>query len=233
MKVISVAIIAALAVTMIGSTSANAANKMKSTKVWPDGVIVYKFAENVTNSEKEAFIEACKTWAVKTGAISCTEAKPDDSTYVNVRVSTRIGEAVPGIGAGGPRKFQMTRYLFTQKNSMVHELGHVIGLSHEHQRSDRDAWININRRYLRESGYRSQVLEIHNTDNLTEYDYCSAMHYRSTTKMRQRHIDRGYRSIVPRQPLNNCSRLGAYKISDLDCRGVQKMYDAEETGCRQ
>lgn len=58
----------------------------------------------------------------------------------------------------------------------VHELGHVVGLIHEHQRSDRDNHIFVHSdrigalNHLEWSVARSSI-------QLSEYDYLSAMHY--------------------------------------------------------
>ncbi|KAG8186673.1 hypothetical protein JTE90_014749 [Oedothorax gibbosus] len=69
---------------------------------------------------------------------------------------------------------------------VIHELGHAIGLFHEHQRSDRDNYITV---------YRNNVVsgQEHNFDSTnpnneliyTQYDYNSIMHYGNYAFSRQ------------------------------------------------
>ncbi|CAI9617291.1 unnamed protein product, partial [Staurois parvus] len=57
-----------------------------------------------------------------------------------------------------------------------HELEHVLGFHHEHARSDRDNYIDINYQYITE-GYQGNFAKA-DTNNLgTPYDYGSVMHY--------------------------------------------------------
>ncbi|CAL1266936.1 unnamed protein product [Larinioides sclopetarius] len=70
--------------------------------------------------------------------------------------------------------------------TIVHELGHAIGLYHEHQRSDRDQYLNV---------YSNNVIEgqIHNFQKTRanqeiiagRYDYTSIMHYGNYAFSRQ------------------------------------------------
>ncbi|GFS56611.1 protein SpAN [Nephila pilipes] len=62
--------------------------------------------------------------------------------------------------------------------TIVHELGHALGLHHEHQRSDRDTYLNV---YL-DNVIKGQEHNFNKTlpsEELifTKYDYASIMHY--------------------------------------------------------
>jgi len=61
--------------------------------------------------------------------------------------------------------------------TLIHELGHVIGLEHEHTRSDRDAWIRINRENVRPDKLHNFDVAPDGSRMLGEYDYASIMHY--------------------------------------------------------
>lgn len=63
----------------------------------------------------------------------------------------------------------------------MHELGHVLGFLHEHQRPDRDEYISVDEDAIREDGedaYKKYGEFDNSIDSLgVEYDYASIMHY--------------------------------------------------------
>uniref|UniRef100_A0AAF5I3F3 Metalloendopeptidase n=2 Tax=Strongyloides stercoralis TaxID=6248 RepID=A0AAF5I3F3_STRER len=62
---------------------------------------------------------------------------------------------------------------------ILHELGHALGLVHEHARNDREKYISIDRSQLNQIGLDNFHSFIHKTylSYDTEYDYASLMHY--------------------------------------------------------
>ncbi|GIX93091.1 hypothetical protein CDAR_57751 [Caerostris darwini] len=63
---------------------------------------------------------------------------------------------------------------------VVHELGHAIGLFHEHQRSDRDKYINVYLQNVIPNQRHNFGLTNRNNELIyTNYDYDSIMHYGS------------------------------------------------------
>ena len=103
---------------------------------------------------------------------------------------------------------------------VAHELGHVIGLMHEHQRPDRDNYITINYENILEK-FHDQFYKM--SSNYWKYDYKkypydynSIMHYG-----RYDFSNNGNLTIVSFVSINNS------KISDMDYAKVKDMYTAD------
>ena len=65
-----------------------------------------------------------------------------------------------------------------QEKVILHELGHALGLIHEHQRPDRDGFVNINYSHLRPGGRGNFERFSRSYVNYNvAYDYNSIMHY--------------------------------------------------------
>ena len=60
---------------------------------------------------------------------------------------------------------------------LIHEIGHTVGLWHEHSRRDRDAWVRV----AYDAVVGGQAYNFDKTgaagQGVGPYDYCSVMHY--------------------------------------------------------
>jgi hypothetical protein len=83
------------------------------------------------------------------------------------------------VGYCGERRHEVN---IKHANRILHELGHVVGMSHEHQRADRDQHIRLIRENFRDFHAKNTQHSIVETKSLsggiyTEYDKYSCMHY--------------------------------------------------------
>ena len=97
--------------------------------------------------------------------------------------------AVPGRSSKQPQILNLADSCFRTKfrtgtisdvGTIVHEIGHSLGLMHEHQRTDRDSFIVVNRSNLTSKGLDAMKPK-YDHESRTTYDYASIMHYPRTT----------------------------------------------------
>lgn len=76
---------------------------------------------------------------------------------------------------GGPQTVWISGYCGT--GSIVHEIGHALGLLHEHTRVDRDNFINVNLANVAPAKSINFDVVSDGAQLLGSYDYASVMHY--------------------------------------------------------
>src|SRR5262249_36049636 len=62
--------------------------------------------------------------------------------------------------------------------ALVHEIGHALGLWHEHAREDRDAFITVHRENIMSDNAGDLDQHVSDGTVVGDYDYDSVMHYR-------------------------------------------------------
>jgi hypothetical protein len=115
----------------------------KSSLHWSNGIIPYKFESNIPDALKTRTLDAMSEWERNT-PIRFIE-RTNQSKYVNIELLPDDDEAAgySTIGCSSKPNIKLSAGIIYQ--SVLHELGHTIGLVHEHERVDRDEHIIINR----------------------------------------------------------------------------------------
>uniref|UniRef100_A0A0X3PA33 Metalloendopeptidase n=1 Tax=Schistocephalus solidus TaxID=70667 RepID=A0A0X3PA33_SCHSO len=147
---------------------------------WPNGVVAYKIdAHLFTKSELNDLMEAIKTWNNET----CIQFRPYQSGDKNwIRITDGEGcnsQYIGFSGRNGEQIVNFSKHGCRFYGLYMHELGHVIGLDHEHIRADRENFVDVSlegvpRDYWGFYARKNQAeLRIYGTP----YDLQSVMHY--------------------------------------------------------
>lgn len=106
-------------------------------------MIPYVISSEYSYAERQIILNAMKEWESKT-CIRFVPWQPADASYVEITpVDGTYSYCHSQVGRQGGRQI-MKMFGECMKNAaMVHELGHVIGFNHEHQRPDREKFIKI------------------------------------------------------------------------------------------
>ena len=147
---------------------------------WPGAVIPYTIGRGFSKLQQEFLLKVLEMFSFNT----CVKFRK--RTFVERNnlefVHTPEGCSSQRIGfLGGTQKINLGDFCF-DLSTLAHELLHVIGLFHEHQRPDRDNFISVMWSNIL-PGYNNQFTKYAEMDGRllnTPYDYGSVMHYRGT-----------------------------------------------------
>ena len=167
-----------------GTTESDPAHEQMDSErpqPWPNGIIPYD-ASKLTRPQAELLQRAMKRWT-DTGANITFIPRTTEVEYVNFTGKTNAGNNTSHVGFinGQSSDINITAFWWDQDEWMpAHELGHVLGFFHEHERWDRDRYVTIHYENIK-PGRASDYDWIPKTNWLAStlpYDYRSIMHYR-------------------------------------------------------
>ena len=172
-------------------------------RLWPGGIVPYVIDPELSNPND--VLEAIQHWNENT-VIRLVE-RTDQPNWVRF-VSTDSGPCRAHLGMiGGEQKVFLRE--FCGARTVIHEIGHAVGLWHEHQRNDRDThvWISSDPFNPRRSAYEQKGGRALDSG---PYDYSSIMHYGGGS---------GYIKTIPPSIV-----LGSGVLSAGDIDGVSRLY---------
>lgn len=182
-----------------------------TARKWTDGKVYYKFHDNVNEDAKLIILNCMMDFE----DISSLQFIEDGSKkyFVTIRLGNK--NSCSDIGM-----YRSTVTLREDDSKIKHELGHVIGLEHEHQRKDRNTYVKIFWDNIIKDKYHNFVI-IKNSlikESIFDYDYSSFMHYKKREWSRNNYI-----VIVT---LLNFDKLhiGRVVFSNIDIEKIRYLY---------
>lgn len=108
--------------------------------------------------------------------------------------------------------------------NVVHEIMHVAGFYHEHQRPDRDEWISIDMANVK-SVFDFKRYSDAETKTVNKYNYASILHYPSDILNPNMVFDTSKKTITPLKPLDAETILGQRgALSTIDIESINAIY---------
>lgn len=145
---------------------------------------------------RKSFLEACARWS-RVSNIQCVEIENPSSAIpfltvtraavplkwvANSQSLCSINGSVRSCATIGFQGLDRKNYLAIHINhienmwTLTHEMGHILGLSHEHQRPGRDSFITFRSNFADAGSGDYKIITTLNPVN-NDYDYGSIMHY--------------------------------------------------------
>jgi len=265
------AAVLALLIAAAGAGTGRAGVASQDTGRWRGGAAALVFDAGVSENDRREVRRAARAWNAALGpgaGIRFDERSGASGDRVLVlRVASLDGRnrcratvgrsAVPlkaklypgerlAPGSGGEAQGYVVLSGRCSYRSLVHELGHVLGLRHEHERTDRDAWVSIRpaadrepdpllwRNYVKRydvSGAapvrdRSGIAATRRLLFTRAYDPCSVMQYVEDPAHARRGVALSFTPLSRRFAAENRCPLGGLggRVSSGDVRTVLALY---------
>lgn len=192
-------------------------------QLWPQGMIPFEIDQHLPLANKKSIDQAIELWQkntnlkfVKMNPLNRKEFK--NYIYFTPNSNTACASSI-GM-QGGKQNIVLASRCKTM--STAHEIGHALGLWHEHTRRDRNHYIRIIWENIREDHLSNFKQHLNNSQDFGEYDYESIMHYSPFAFSKN-----GKPTIIP---LVQGVHIGQReKLSEKDLAAINTLYPALAT----
>lgn len=167
-----------------GNASIQGVITSSDTRYWPSGIIPFKFSSDCNPLYQSTALSAMSELSDSTG-VQFVLANSTTPNYIMFKTGFRNRSYVGMLG--GEQEIELA--LFGQKYVVMHEIMHALGVYHEHQRADRDSYIEVQYDNLYHSSWNNFAKQTTNSYDLGDFNFESIMLYASRSTDRDVVID--------------------------------------------
>lgn len=183
--------------------------------VWPRGTVYYQIGGGFSQRRRILIRSAIQYWRTKTSLRFVPRTAGE-----RVRFKLTRAGCWSNVGYRPGRSSTLGVSGDCSRGNIIHEIGHAVGLWHEHTRCDRSGYIRVLWDNIVEERKRNFATHCDNGKAYTGYDYGSIMHYSSWSFSKN-----GKRTL---EMLRSGPDIGQRSgLSGLDRFGVFRLYRAE------
>ena len=193
-----------------------------SGNLWSNSRLYYQFSPGVPEIRRQAFRNAIETFSQHTALEFVESSNAGNRIYIIDETNNSNYEACGSSFLGMIGGVQNMRIKCWTTRTIQHEVGHALGLIHEHQRSDRDTYIGVVWSALTPC-YNQSTIDVNfgimSSQNTTSYDFESVMHYPYNVGCG------GARAFNPRPGYEAYQfNMGSSSLTDTDLDGLAERY---------
>lgn len=146
-----------------------------SLRKWTNKTIYYQFSSSLPSSLRNSFLRAAYEWNRLAGIRFVQRTNQSNHIYI-INDNNKNYSTIGMLGGRQLLSLGLGSAGGTNPGVAIHELGHALGLIHEHQRPDRNSYISVNPTAINIDATNFRVQSGY---NYTSFDWNSIMLYGS------------------------------------------------------
>jgi hypothetical protein len=142
---------------------------------WPGGVVPYTIDSDIPSQSR--ITSAIAHWNNSLGGRITLVARTTETNFLRFVRPASPGTCSSYVGYVAMANQPVNIGDYCSAGSVIHEIGHAVGLFHEHTREDRDTYVEIVWGNISSGMSGNFAQQIASSDDIGAYDYSSIMHY--------------------------------------------------------